>query len=123
MGHYWGTVPRSMFTLFIVMTGEGWNTIADDTMRVYSLLWLFFVPFVVCTNVMIMNLVVGVMVDKVMVASKKRDRREQLQMEPEMLKQLANMWILIERSTDDGKVFTVDIVEAFESPSMRNYLK
>eukprot|EP00397_Hematodinium_sp_SG-2012_P001168 GEMP01001169.1.p1 GENE.GEMP01001169.1~~GEMP01001169.1.p1 ORF type:complete len:1624 (+),score=210.31 GEMP01001169.1:37-4908(+) len=71
----WGTVPRAMFTLFIVMTGEGWNDITTRTMEVFPHIWMFFIPFVVFTNIIIMNLIVGVVVDKIMSRSRGNSKR------------------------------------------------
>eukprot|EP00747_Dinoflagellata_sp_TGD_P102640 gnl/TRDRNA2_/TRDRNA2_168726_c3_seq7.p1 gnl/TRDRNA2_/TRDRNA2_168726_c3~~gnl/TRDRNA2_/TRDRNA2_168726_c3_seq7.p1 ORF type:complete len:811 (-),score=125.00 gnl/TRDRNA2_/TRDRNA2_168726_c3_seq7:30-2462(-) len=61
-----GTVPTSMLTLFIVMTGESWPDIMLTTMEHSPFMWLFFVPFVMFSGIVIMNLVVGIICGRVM---------------------------------------------------------
>ncbi|MFN3826144.1 MAG: ion transporter [Micavibrio sp.] len=59
-----GTVGRSMFTLFQLMTLEGWSeNIAAPTMAVYPWSWVFFVVFIVVTSFAVLNLFIGVIVD------------------------------------------------------------
>lgn len=59
-----GDIGNSMFTLFQVMTLEGWpGDVARPVMEVYPLAWLFFVPFIVITTFAVLNLFIGIIVD------------------------------------------------------------
>lgn len=59
-----GTVGASMFTLFQLMTLEGWRTdVADPTIAVYPWAWIFFVVFIIVTSFAVLNLFIGVIVD------------------------------------------------------------
>ena len=62
---YFGNLGRSMFTLFEVMTLEGWNGVADDTMAVFPWAWGYFMSFVIISAFVLMNVVVGVIVNAV----------------------------------------------------------
>ena len=62
---YFGNLGRSMFTLFEVMTLEGWNGVADETMTVFPWAWAYFMSFVIVTAFVLMNVVVGVIVNAV----------------------------------------------------------
>lgn len=62
---YFGSLPRSMFTLFEMMTLEGWNGVAEDVMEVFPWSWSFFVTFVILSAFILMNVVVGVIVNSV----------------------------------------------------------
>lgn len=59
-----GTVGASMFTLFQLMTLEGWRSdVANPTMAIYPWSWIFFVAFIVVTSFAVLNLFIGVIVD------------------------------------------------------------
>jgi voltage-gated sodium channel len=73
---YFGTVLRSMFTLFQVMTLDGW---CDDVVRhvVYRqpLLGVFFIVFLVVTAFGLVNVVVGIIVENTLAAAQVADQR------------------------------------------------
>ncbi len=59
-----GDISNSMFTLFQLMTLEGWvEHIAAPTMKVYPHSWLFFVLFIIITSFAVLNLFIGIIVD------------------------------------------------------------
>jgi len=62
-GEYFGTVPRSSFTLFQVMTTEGWADIARASMWYENWTWIFFILYLSITTFAIMNVVVAVIVE------------------------------------------------------------
>ncbi len=60
---FFGTLGDSAFSLFQIMTLEGWPDIARPVMQVYPNAWLFFVLYIVATNFCVLNLVVGLIVN------------------------------------------------------------
>ncbi|MCU9848197.1 ion transporter [Defluviimonas sp. WL0024] len=61
---WFGTLGRSGYSLFQVMTLESWSMgIVRPVMEVYPLAWAFFVPFILMTTFAVMNLVVGLIVN------------------------------------------------------------
>jgi voltage-gated sodium channel len=59
-----GTIGSSMYTLFTVMTLEGWSeNIAEPTMEIFPWAWAFFVPFIIITSFAVLNLFIGIIVD------------------------------------------------------------
>ena len=59
-----GNLGESLFTLFTVMTLEGWvNDVAKPVMEKHPYAWLFFVSFIVITTFMVLNLFIGVVVN------------------------------------------------------------
>ena len=59
-----GTLGGSAFTLFQVMTLEGWAMeVARPVMAEVSFAWIFFVVFIVLTSFAILNLFIAVIVD------------------------------------------------------------
>ena len=59
-----GTLERSAFTLFQVMTLDGWSSdIVKEVMRGTWWAWMFFLPFIVLTSFMVLNLFIAVIVE------------------------------------------------------------
>lgn len=58
---YFGTLGESLFTLFAVMTLEGWADIAREVQTTHPQAYLFFVPFIVISVFAVLNLVIAVL--------------------------------------------------------------
>jgi voltage-gated sodium channel len=59
-----GTLPASLFTLFTIMTLEGWvDGVVRPVMEKYPYSWLFFIPFIIGTTFTILNLFIGIIVN------------------------------------------------------------
>jgi voltage-gated sodium channel len=60
---HFGSLGASAYTLFQVMTLEGWSDgVVRPIMEVHPLAWLFFIPFIVITAFAVLNLFIGVIV-------------------------------------------------------------
>jgi len=58
-----GTIGASLYTLFQVMTLEGWSDgVVRPVMDVHPWAWAFFIPFIVATSFTVLNLFIGVIV-------------------------------------------------------------
>ncbi|WP_308915742.1 ion transporter [Jannaschia sp. LMIT008] len=63
-GEWFGSLPRSAYSLFQIMTLESWSMgIVRPVMEVYPLAWAFFVPFILLTTFAVVNLLVGLIVN------------------------------------------------------------
>lgn len=63
---WFGSMGKSMYTLFQVMTLESWSMgISRPVMEVFEWAWLYFVPFVLIASFLIMNVVVGIVVNSI----------------------------------------------------------
>lgn len=61
---WFGTIGESLYSLFQVMTLESWSMgIVRPVLEVYSLAWLFFVPFILITTFTTLNLFIAVIVN------------------------------------------------------------
>jgi voltage-gated sodium channel len=58
-----GTLGDTLFTLFTIMTLEGWVEVVKGIMETHSWAWLFFIIFIVVTTFMVLNLFIGVVVN------------------------------------------------------------
>jgi voltage-gated sodium channel len=60
---YFGNIFASAFTLFQVMTLEGWAAeIVRPVMDKHPQAWLFFLPFILATSFTVLNLFIGIIV-------------------------------------------------------------
>ncbi|MEM0908143.1 MAG: ion transporter [Pseudomonadota bacterium] len=60
---WFGTIGDSAYTLFQIMTLESWSMgIARPVMDAYPYAWVFFVPFILMTAFVVLNLFIGVVV-------------------------------------------------------------
>ena len=60
---WFGTIAASAYSLFQIMTLESWSMgIVRPVMEVYPYAWAFFVPFILCTTFVILNLFIGIVV-------------------------------------------------------------
>ena len=61
---WFGTLGRSAYTLFQIMTLESWSMgIVRPVMEVYPWAWMFFIPFIVITAFAVLNLFIGIIVN------------------------------------------------------------
>lgn len=61
---WFGTLGRSLYSLFQIMTLESWSMgIVRPVMEVYPYAWVFFVPFILMTTFAVVNLLVGLIVN------------------------------------------------------------
>lgn len=61
---WFGTLGRSLYSLFQIMTLESWSMgIVRPVMDTYPMAWAFFVPFIVITAFSVLNLFIGLLVN------------------------------------------------------------
>lgn len=59
---WFGTLGGALFTLFQILTLEGWGDMARGVMEVYPWAPLFFIPFIVIATFTVLNLFIGIIV-------------------------------------------------------------
>jgi len=71
---WFGTLGRSGYTLFQIMTLESWSMgIVRPVMDVYPYAWVFFLPFILVTTFAVVNLLVGLIVNSMQDAHHQED--------------------------------------------------
>jgi voltage-gated sodium channel len=82
-----GTLGNALWTLFTVMTLEGWvNDVAVPVMEAQPYAWLFFVTYIVVTTFMVLNLFIGVVVNAMQEEAVKQEAAER-EAEREMIQE------------------------------------
>eukprot|EP00747_Dinoflagellata_sp_TGD_P067294 gnl/TRDRNA2_/TRDRNA2_155206_c0_seq2.p1 gnl/TRDRNA2_/TRDRNA2_155206_c0~~gnl/TRDRNA2_/TRDRNA2_155206_c0_seq2.p1 ORF type:complete len:734 (+),score=103.13 gnl/TRDRNA2_/TRDRNA2_155206_c0_seq2:30-2231(+) len=118
----WHTVPKSMLTLFVVMTGEGWNEIMLDSMETLGWIWLFFVPYVTWSSLVIINMVVGIIVDESMKCSKEHEAEKKKVADNNMAERLARIFVILDGDRD-GAISTPELRNGLKDEFVRSELK
>jgi voltage-gated sodium channel len=58
-----GNMGTTLFTLFQIMTGEGWPDIARELMTKAPLAWIFFVTYIIVSSFAVLNMFIAVVVN------------------------------------------------------------
>ena len=100
---YWGSVPSSLLSLFIIMTGDNWVYIANTAERYQIWTRVVFVFFIGITNLALLNLITGVIIDKVFAVKQITETETEMAYHDpaEEFKELKNVF---EKIQHDGKV-------------------
>ncbi len=78
---YWGNLGLSLFSLFQIMTLESWSSgVARPMMEVYPWIWVYFVPFILVSSFMVLNLFIAIIVTATQSihADEEEDQRQQV---------------------------------------------
>ena len=62
----WGNIGLALITLVQVATYDDWANIMAQVIDVYPYAWIFFVSFIIVNAVILLNMVIGVIVDVMM---------------------------------------------------------
>ncbi len=74
---WFGTLGRSLYSLFQIMTLESWSMgIVRPVMETYPWAWAFFVPFIIIATFTILNLFIGIIVSTMQELALKPEKTE-----------------------------------------------
>lgn len=100
---YFGTVPRSMFTLFQILSLDNWcDSIVRHVVHKQPILALIFVFFLFITTFGLMNIIVGVIVENTLGAASMTDQRNERDQEKSRKKTLQDLNVLFQLADTDG---------------------
>lgn len=84
---YWGNLARSFFSLFQIMTLESWSSgIARPMLQQFPLSWMFFVPFILVSSFMVLNLFIAIIVSATNAIHEDEEAEERRQLLAELRK-------------------------------------
>mgnify|MGYP006286393687 CR=1 FL=1 len=93
---YFGTLPRTMYTLFQVMTLESWSMgIARPVIEQFPFAWAYFIPFILITAFTVLNLFIGIIVNTMQEGVHADDMQQREQIEARAHAERAEMLELI----------------------------
>lgn len=91
---YFGTLGDSFFTLFAIMTLEGWADIAREVQTTHPQAYLFFVPFIIVSVFAVLNLFIAVLSNSMGEADREHDdvvRAEQARAQDVLLAEIRTL--------------------------------
>lgn len=109
---WFGTIGGSMYTLFQIMTLESWSMgIVRPVLEVYPFAWIFFVPFIVLTSFMVLNLFIAIIVNSMQSLHEEEQNRAMDEREERAREERAE----IERRAHAERVATAEDVRAMRA--------
>ncbi len=100
---WFGTLGRSGYSLFQIMTLESWSMgIVRPVMEVYPYAWAFFVPFIMVTTFAVVNLLVGLIVNSMQDAHAEEGNAATDAYRDEVLKKLEAIEARLDRDSKSG---------------------
>lgn len=75
--NYFGTLPKSMYTMFELLTLSGWNSLARQISENHPYYFLFFIPYILGAAYIILNFSMGVLVNSMRLAQMEHAEKEQ----------------------------------------------
>jgi len=119
-----GRVENSMFTLFQIMTLEGWPDIARNAMDYEPWIWILFIVFLLTTTFSIMNVIVAVIVEGTLGNANDRNadaiKRQAAELEKHASK-VAEMFCATDADSD-GQVTKDEFMTSMKRPDVLAYL-
>ena len=77
---WFGHLGRSMYTLFQIMTLESWSMgIVRPIMNDYPWAWVYFIPFILFSSFVLLNFLIGIIVDAIAHIKNERSQVDQTQ--------------------------------------------
>lgn len=70
---WFGTLPGTVFTLFQIMTLEGWADIVREVMKTQPWAWVFFLAYILASTFTVLNFFIAVIVDTMQKANADED--------------------------------------------------
>tara|TARA_B100000513_G_scaffold126929_1_gene56392 strand:+ start:319 stop:1170 length:852 start_codon:yes stop_codon:yes gene_type:complete len=93
---WFGTIGRSAYTLFQIMTLESWSMgIVRPVMEVHPYAWVFFVPFILIVTFAVLNLFIAIIVNSMHDATAADAEKHQAEQD-DLLRRMAEKIDLIE---------------------------
>jgi voltage-gated sodium channel len=90
---WFGSIGASAYTLFQIMTLEGWSMgIVRPVMETYPYAWAFFVPFILTATFIMLNLFIGIIVSAIQGEHEQELRLEHQELEQSAAASSAKPW-------------------------------
>jgi voltage-gated sodium channel len=123
---YFATVPRSMFTLFQVVTFESWaERVVRHVMQKQPAMVIFFAIFIAIASFGLLNIVVGVVVESTLSTSQKDENKIKRAQERDRNRVFDHLREIFETADEDGNgMLTLsEVQKAINKPEIYNKLK
>mmetsp|Transcript_73866 Transcript_73866/g.190637 ORF Transcript_73866/g.190637 Transcript_73866/m.190637 type:complete len:575 (+) Transcript_73866:111-1835(+) len=123
---YWGTVPRSLYSLFQVLTRDKWSdTLVGPLIERHNWLVIFFVPFLCVAVLALLNTIVGVVVENTLSSAQANEEKEGKEKRKLDAKVMASLKLVFEEADADGSgdLSREELQDAMKKPIVRQRMK
>jgi voltage-gated sodium channel len=123
---YFGTVWKSMFTLFQVLTLDGWcDDIVRHVVHRQPVMAIFFVVFLLITAFGLMNVIIGIIVENTLAAAQVADSRVEQQEAYARKKAVEKLEQILAKSDVNrtGEISREELAAAGQSPVVQEQFK
>jgi voltage-gated sodium channel len=123
---YFGTVSRSMFSLFQIVTFESWSErIVRHVMQKQPAMVLFFIVFIAISSFGLLNIVVGVVVESTLHTSENDESKVKRAQERDRQRVFDHLREIFEGADEDGSgtLTLAEVQKAIAKPEIYNKLK
>lgn len=97
---WFGTVPRTLLTLFQFVTLENWPNIAREAFDQSPLLVLFIIAFIMFTNIMLLNTVASIVVENVLFVAGQEELSRWREHDEQQKRRLRNLFDSMDTNQD-----------------------
>jgi voltage-gated sodium channel len=99
---WFGTIGKSMYTLFQIMTLESWSMgIARPVMETHPYAWLFFIPFILIATFTILNLFIAIIVNTMQTMHDRTHQQEKAAIEHALHNEGSNLGEQLQKLRED----------------------
>lgn len=100
---YWGTSARSMFSLYQLMTSDGWvSSLARPVLAKYPLMIVYFLICLCVTTFGLLNIIVGVIVENTLAAAGRNEAKISRMLEKAHKRALTALRTIFETADKEG---------------------
>lgn len=98
---WFGSLGKSVYSLFQIMTLESWSMgIARPVIAVYPYAWIYFVSYILLSSFLVMNVVVGIVLNSIAECCKEDESREMTSSLKEELSKLKEQIAAVEAALE-----------------------
>jgi hypothetical protein len=111
-----GSVPRSMYSLFELMTLEGWEHVGRPLVMKEPSMAIFLFAFIMVFTFGILNMIVAMVVEKTLMQARHVEETGQKEMMHQVAQELRSMKVVFQEMDDDdsGKITRQELVQALQ---------
>jgi len=110
---YFGTLSRSLYTHFVLITTEKWTDIVAPVLEIHGSFWAaYFIGYIMVTNFSLLNMVIAVITEKILALGQEEPPREQLADELEAFR-ACMMAVFANIDADNSKCLTQEELRRF----------
>jgi len=120
---WFGSLGKSLLTLFQLMTLEDWPQVVRGVIAVpqWKHSWLFFIPFIALTNFVLLNVITGVVVERVLATSEHESAVELNKAGVQrlnMMRQLRELFIAMTTEYNETAITKDEFIGGLEDPEV-----